>query len=186
MTEEAPQFFKGSSDDFIGIDDIPNPRIPEEQFVRDFLLVVLDPDAPAEVMQSYNLRWIAVAGTPLASIDVIRGNQVIYTAPPLIDRSQDILVKGGGKVFRQFLLDVQHKSQIANHFGDQLLNKFLGDFANRQVEINPSIAAHWRHIFDFYNLTEQIKDKYGVSDTTNKTTAADQSFGQSYDTDEDA
>lgn len=181
---------KGRSEDFAAIEDFDNPRIDEAVFIRNFLVLMFDPDLPEDVQVASNLRWIKYAGHPAMPLDVYRDGQKIYTVPALLEGSKDALVAKARETdaFRLLLQDVRAKSDIAQHFGDELLNQYVGQMANKDLSVNPKIAAQWRHILDFYGITAEIVKAHTGNELSASGTVSnlqEKNFGQSTDHDED-
>lgn len=178
-----------SSLDFAGIDDIPNPQITEAVFIREFLKLVLDTDLPEDVLIAHNARWLHYAKSPYSPMDVTRDGQVIYTVPPLFDSSASVLNElGESGGFRLLIRTVDEQNKVAAIYGGQVLNAYLGNYANRERVVNPRIAAAWRHILDFYGLAERVVKAHTGQDLTASkgvTSVSEPNFGDSSDFDED-
>lgn len=197
--QQPAKLFKTKSSEFAGIDDIPNPRIDEDVFIRDFLKLMLEPDLAAEVIEAHNLKWIHHAKNPFCPVDVVRGGrmyhgelvggEVLFTAPSLFDNTVDTIsatAREDGS-FRSLMYNVDQQSKIAQHFGDEILNQFLGGLTNRDLKVNPVIAARWIHIFEYYGITDKVvKAQTGKDFTPGPTTGSTSHDAQNYDEDEDA
>lgn len=197
--EQVKSIHKTSSLDFAGIDEIPNPRIDENVFVRDFLKLMLEPDLPEEVIQAHNLKWIYHTKNVFTPMDVIRGGrqyngtinggEYLYTVPPLFDNSVDTISAAARKEdsFKTLMYNVDQQRKIAQHFGDEVLNKFLTSLINKETKVSPILAARWMHIFEFYGITERVvQTQTGKEYSASTVTGAVSHDAQSYDEDEDA
>lgn len=160
---------KTSSEDFMGIFDIPNPTMREEVFISDFLQLMLNPNLSEELEVAHNKRWIAIAGNPMQAIDVMRNGKIIFTAPPLFSTDKPVLSDGHKHLFKELLKDVKEKSDISPILGDQLLNNYIHVIANNDKALNPAYAAHWRHILEFYNLIDRVSEVYTGKPAAGKT-----------------
>lgn len=184
---------KTSSESFAAIEDIPNPQITETAFINEFLKLMLDPNLPEDVMIAHNARWLHYAGNPFMPLDVVRNGTVIYTVPALFDNDAKTLneqgVNGG---FRLLIRTVDDQNKVASHFGNQVLNAYIANYVNRDREINPVIAASWRHIFDFYGIAEEVIRVHTGKEVTanpshaiNKAAVNVPNYGDDVDLDED-
>lgn len=182
---------KTSFTDFDGIFDIPNPTMPEHLFIRDFLQLMLNPNLSEDLEIAHNTRWIAIAGNPLQAIDVLRGGKVIFTAPPLFSTDKPVIVDEHRQHFKSLLQDVKKQSDISPILGDQLLNHYIDVLANDDKTVNPAYAAQWRHILDFYKLTDRVSEtftgkKEAGTPNGNQSGSNGSSFVDDFDSDEDA
>lgn len=186
---QAPR--KTSFTDFDGIFDIPNPTMPEHLFIRDFLQLMLNPNLSEDLEIAHNKRWIAIAGNPLQSIDVLRGNKIIFTAPPLFSTDKPVIVDEHRQHFKDLLADVKKQSDISPILGDQVLNHYIDVLANTDKTVNPAYAAQWRHILDFYKLTDRVSEKFtgkkaASTPNGNQSVTDGTNFVDNFDADEDA
>lgn len=75
------------------IAEIPNRRIEEHIFVRDWFNIIFGrPHTKDDVIPIR--KWVdEVAGTPHNAVDVTRNGQVIFTIPPILDSAMIVLDK---------------------------------------------------------------------------------------------
>ena len=85
------------------------------------------------------------------------------------------------------MYNVEQQRKIAQHFGDEVLNQFLAGLTNRDIKVNPLIAARWTHIFEYYGIVDKVvKVQTGKDYTPGSTTGSTSHDAQNYDEDEDA
>ena len=86
------------ADVFAALDDnLPNPRIQEEFFVRYYLPFYRVPNPPIEAMTNLVQYHLGVTDNPYQYLDVYRGDKLLFTVPPLYRDDLDKRLNEFGK-----------------------------------------------------------------------------------------
>lgn len=147
---------------------LPNPRIQESEFIRDFLpMFAADPkrvDGPINV----NV-WLNVADSPYASVDVFNGLEYLYTVPPLLNADDTMLENIGqnGSVYAT-LTSASLKFAVMPKLGEAHLKQWMTDRL-RSAHMPVDAAHAWNIIFKRYNLPLiELPDEVAVIKPTGK------------------
>lgn len=189
QTPKSVQVSSRSDDLWAEILDFANPQITEKQFINEFLKLMLDPDLTEEVQVAHNTRWLNYAKSVFTALDVTRDGKVIFTVPPLCDPESNVLKQEGqSDSFRLLLRTVKEQKEIHDHFGTNILNEYIGNYAPNKATISPKIAASWRHILDFYGITTEVVKRHTGNDLVDSAVSVSvttPNYGDNVDLDED-
>lgn len=111
--------------------NIPNPRIEERTFVRDWFNIVFG--RPNTVHDRIPiLRWVdEVAGSPYTEVDVTRNGEVIFTIPPILDST--LMEVTPGLDLQTILSQYRDERATSQKLGEQFFNQVV--MPNLAVEV---------------------------------------------------
>lgn len=162
------------ADVFAALDDnLPNPRIQEEFFVRYYLPFYRVPNPPMEAMTNLVQYHLGVTDNPYQYLDVYRGDKLLFTVPPLYRDDLDKRLNEFGKNnLNSILSEISICQNSGNNFDATRLslNELVATVDDTPV-INKEHAAMWKRIFDFYSIQPVKYDPDGkveIVDTNNE------------------
>lgn len=157
-------------------DNKPNPIIQEAIFQRYYLPFYRVPNPPMEAMTNLVHYHLSITDNPYQSLDVYRGNEFLFTVPPLYrDDLDDRLNKFG----KQNLSAILSEISLCQNSGNMLdatrlsLNELI-ETVDDKPALTSSHAQAWKKIFDFYGIKPVKYDPQGkveVVDPANEAAA---------------
>lgn len=135
-------------------------RLPEDVFGRYFIpLFAGDDPLPYKVSLK---DWILIARTPFSSVNIMRGNTVLFSVPPVLDRETITPIVDRGHSVADLVKDAQLHMNLSPRAGELRLQAHL---ANLPVvgDIKGNMHKHlktWNKIFEHYGrppLTQDAK-----------------------------
>lgn len=126
----------------------PNPQLQESDFKHIWLPLFAGLDGPAPIE-----RWMHVAGSPFAEVDVFNGSEYLFTVPPILS-SDERVIEPLKKISVNAALDViqlhyNYHPNIGRSKMDELLISKLGTGAAKL-----DYAVRMNAIFKRYGLPE--------------------------------
>lgn len=171
LTNQANTFQKEILDT---IKDVNN-KLPEEIFVGVFL-----PYFSGEVQSTHDnnlvANWISVAGSPMASVDIIDNSGTkLYTVPPIMDTSIiDISNRNKTISFKDILVQAEVNGRNIKGDGERFALKEFSEKAD-SIILSKEVSekeAEWVAILSRYGKAANITK----ANTTNKTTDSIEEF----------
>lgn len=163
------------ADVFANLDtDEVNPIIQEAYFIRYYLPFFRVPNPPMDAMTNLVQYHLSVTNNPYANLDVYRGNEFLFTVPPLYrDDLTDRLNSFGKKNLTAILAEISLCQQSGNTFDATRLslNELIATVDDKQ-QINREHAAMWSKIFNYYNIQPVKYDPDGKVEVVDPTKEA--------------
>lgn len=128
-----------------------NNCLPESLFVEHFLPYFLGEQVTEEKQKTVITEWISVAGTPMASVDIIDPqSNVLFTVPPLYDTD---IINISKRRAGNSLQDVYHEYELRGVSLPVAAQNFLASaLINKTQEIvdpskaDPQLSEQWESI----------------------------------------
>lgn len=128
-----------------------NGRLPEELFVKEFLPYFMG-KVPPENAQGIVAKWIAVAGSPTAEVDVLDKDlkTVLFTVPAVIS-THSISTERNGRGLGSIIYNAQLRDKIPGQ-SESFANKALSDKSTDMIKprVNVTIEQRWINIISRY------------------------------------
>lgn len=141
-----------------------NPAIQEAEFISKFLpMFSADPRRTDGTI--FVNAWINVANSPFAEVDVMRGNELLFTIPPILYAPKNLLDALGGSNAYRNITDAALKYNVMPKLGEAAMQRWMKETVPNQ-DISYSHLLRWNEIFKRYNLPLYPVPNEKVADVT--------------------
>ena len=145
------------------------PTIQESQFISEFLPMFTADPRKVDGKIFVN-AWINISNSPLAEVDVLRGNELLFTVPPLLHAPDSLLEVLDKSQAYQNISQAALKYNVMPKLGEAHMKRWMDGTIPKQ-EIAFEHVHRWNEIFKRYNLptiplpeNKQVDEKPAVTD----------------------
>lgn len=149
--------------------------LPEDVFGRYFLpFFAGDDPLPFKVSLK---DWILIARNPFGEVNIVRGNTVLFTIPPVLDREVIETITERGKNIADIVKDAQLHTNLSPRLGAAKLKQGL-----EGLRVIGDIPTHMRKHIDVWN---KVFVHYGRKPLTNDAPSSGTVGASNQDDDDD-
>ncbi len=141
----------------------PNPILQEQLFTRYYLPFFRVPNPPMEAMTNLIHYHLSITDNPYQALDVYRGNEYLFTVPPLYRDDVEERLNSFGK---NNLSSILSEISLCQNSGNMLdatrlsLNELIAT-VDDNPKVNTEHAKAWKKIFEFYDIKPVKYDPEG-------------------------
>lgn len=140
----TPAHERAAMDLLIGAEETDVPKLPEAVFVQKYLPILADTQSGRADLS----QWLDVCGNAYRPVDVVRGKEVLFRVPPLLNRyATPGLSKG--KPIAEILKLGEAKTRLHPVMGETYLTTALNSKVEHQ-SANTEQVKIWNDIFSRY------------------------------------
>lgn len=147
----------------------PNPSIQESQFIAEFLPMFSADPRNVEGKIFVN-AWINISNSPFAEVDVMRGNERLFTVPPILHTPESLLsVLDKSEAYKN-ITQAALKYNVMPKLGEAHMQRWMDGTIPKQ-EVAFEHVRRWNDIFKRYNLPtiplpddKQVQEKPATAD----------------------
>lgn len=139
--------------------------VSEDIFVKRYLPMFANKQEGVDLTS-----WLDVAGNAYRYVDVRRGDEVLFTVPPLLKRSVTNVTRRPRDSIIEFMSLVEKKTAVNPHLGRSYMNAEL-DHRIARLGIDPSEISVWNSIFERYDIEPiaEVPTEAGLQDNDGET-----------------